>query len=145
MNETFYQYSKAKGKKYARSHAPLIGTLEQSPENLTATLRQSTLGTTWRIKPMSEPLNGPLIAEHTNGLKTTKSADMSDAGSNMAGLQNSLLDALRNCIQSLRSAMKPFTNGFTLMPETLFLHLSGQIVIANDEAIHGVTRKPIFR
>jgi len=145
MSETFYPFSKAKGIKYARSHAPLIATLERSLGSLTATLRQFTRGITWRIKPMSERPSEPLPAERTSGLRMTKFADMSDAGSNTAGLRSSLLDALRNCIQSLRSAMKPFTNGSTLMPESLFRPLSGRIATASDEVIHGVTRKPIFR
>lgn len=145
MSETFYQFSKAKGIKYARSRAPLIVTLERSRGSLTATLRQSTQDTTWRIKPMSERPSEPLPVERTSDSKTTKSVDMSDAGSNTAGPRSSLPDALRNCIRSLRSAMKPFTNGSTLMPEILFRRLFGPIVTASDEAIHGVTRKPIFR
>ena len=145
MSETFYPFSKAKGTKYARSRAPLIATLERSLGSLTAMLRQSTPGTTWHIKPMSEQPTGPLLAEHISGSRTAKFAGMSDAESNTAGLRSSLPDALRNCIRSLRSATKPFTNGSTLMPEILFRPLFGRIATASDEAIHGVTRKPISR
>ena len=142
MNEIFYQYSKARGLKYARSRAPLIVTLERSRENLTAMLRQFAQGTTWPIKRMSGPLTEQLPAEHIDGSRMTRSVNMSGAELSTVGRQNSLPGALRNFIRSSRSAMKPFTNGSMLMPEISSRHLSGQIEIANDEAIRGVIKRP---
>lgn len=145
MIETFYLSLEAKVNLSGRSRKLSSEAPLQSRENLTATLRQSTRGTTWRIKPMIGQPNGPLPAGHTSGLRTTKSADMSGAGSNTAGLRSSLPGALKNCIQNYRSAMKRFTNGSTLMPEILFRPWSGRIATASDEAIHGATRKLTFR
>ena len=52
---------------------------------------------------------------------------------------------LKKLHPELSIAMKPFTNGSMPMPENSFRHFFGLTVTASDEAIHGVTRRPIFR
>ncbi len=145
MNETCYQSSKAKGNRFARLPRPLIEVRLRSRESLNETLLLSTPVITWLIRPMSVLLAGQSLAERTSGSRMTKFASMSGAGSNTAGHQNSLLDALKSCIPNYPSAMKPFTNGSMPMPESSSRHFFGLTVTVSDEAIHGVTKRPIFR
>ena len=145
MSEICYQFSKVKGNRFARLPRPSSEARLRSRGSLNETLLLYTLAITWPIRPMSVLLAGQSLVERTSGSRMTKFASMSGAGSGMAGHRNSLPDALKNFILNYLSAMKPFTNGSMPMPENSFRHFFGLTVTASDEAIHGVTRRPIFR
>jgi hypothetical protein len=145
MNETFYPSSKAKGNQFGRSRKLSNVARLRSHESLNVTLHPCAPAIICPTRPMNGLSVERLAAEPTSGSRMTKSANMSDAGSNMAGLRNSLPVALKECIQSCRSVIKPFTSGSTPMPENLFRHWCEPIVTASEEAIHGVIKKPIFR
>ncbi len=145
MNETCYQSSKVKGNRFARLPKPSIEVRLRSRGSLNETPLLYTPVITWPIRPMSVLLTGRSPAGHTSGSRMTKFASVSGAGSGTAGHQSSLPDALRNYTRSCPLAMKPFTNGFIPMPENSSRHFFGLTVTASDEAIRGVTRRPISR
>lgn len=145
MSETFYPSSKAKANRSGRSQQFSSEALPRSRVNLNAIRLPFVRATIWPTKLMSGQSSELLQAVRTNGSGMTRPANMSDAGSSWAGHRNSLPGALKSYIRSDRSAMKPFTNGSTLMPGISSRLSFERTKIENEEAIHGDTRRPISR
>ena len=145
MSETCYQSSKVKGNRFARLPKLSTEVRLRFRESLNETLLLCTPVITWPIRPMIVLLAGRSPAGRTSGSRMTKFASMPGAGSGTAGHRNSLPDALKNCILNCPSAMKPFINGSIPMLESSSRHLFGLTVTASDEAIQGVTKRPISR